>query len=104
MLVGQVSANDLRAGVGRAKIDFHSLPAVLPIWVGKEASQNLGVEVAFAFEVGVEGPRVKPAFAMIAFKETFSNPLRLNSRRALSTIRFLTLSRWPLDTAWMAPS
>jgi hypothetical protein len=33
---------------------MHALPATLPIRVGEETSQNLGIEIALAIEIAIE--------------------------------------------------
>ena len=54
MLLRQVGANDLRTGLGRRKVDVDAFPSALPIRIGEEAPQYLRIEIALAFEVGVE--------------------------------------------------
>jgi hypothetical protein len=54
MLPGQVSADDLRPGIFGGQVDMHTLPAAIPFWVGEEAFQHLGVQIAFAREVPIE--------------------------------------------------
>ena len=33
---------------------MYTLPTILPVRVGEEASQDLGVKIAFAFEIAIE--------------------------------------------------
>ncbi len=93
MLPRQIGLDDLRARIRRSKIHADSFPAALPIRVGEKASQNLRIEIALAIEVAVESTARQPCMAMMESTDTFSNPLQLNNRRALSTIFLRTRSR-----------
>jgi hypothetical protein len=37
----------------------YAFPAILPLGIGKEAAQDLGIEIAFAAEITVEAARRK---------------------------------------------
>jgi len=54
MLAGEIRADDLGADVAGGEVHFHAFPATLPVWVGEEASENFGVEIALAAEIAVE--------------------------------------------------
>src|SRR5258708_32705979 len=60
MLARQVGADDLRTGIGRGQIDPNPFPSTLPIRIGKEAAQHLGIEIALAVEVAVESAAGQP--------------------------------------------
>jgi hypothetical protein len=54
VLARKIGAYHLWANIGGREIHVHTLPAILPFRVGKEASQDLGIEIALAFEVAIE--------------------------------------------------
>ena len=54
VLPGQVSANDLRAGVCGLPVDMDTFPAVIPFRVGEEALHHLRVQIALAGKVLVK--------------------------------------------------
>jgi len=65
VLAGEIGADDLGANVGGGEIDVDAFPAIFPIGVGEEAAEDFGVEIAFAFEIGIEAAVGEAAPAMI---------------------------------------
>src|SRR5215469_10324959 len=60
VLPGQIGAHNLRPNICRRKIYVHTLPAVLPLRVGKEAPQHLSIEIALALEIAIESTVRQP--------------------------------------------
>src|SRR5690242_3275597 len=54
MLPRQVGAHHLASHIGRGKIDVHSLPAVLPLRVSKEAIHDFRIKITLALEIFVK--------------------------------------------------
>src|SRR5205823_10819533 len=50
MLVGEIGADDLGANVAGGEVHFDAFPTTFPMGVSEEAGEDLGVEIALAFE------------------------------------------------------
>jgi len=54
MLAGKIGADDLGANVAGGEVHFDAFPTTFPIGASEEAGEDLGVEIALAFEIAVE--------------------------------------------------
>jgi hypothetical protein len=60
VLAREIGEHHLRPDVLRRQIDLDAIPTTLPFRVGEKTTQDLGIEIAFAFEIAIETAAGQP--------------------------------------------